>query len=224
MTTASIVSWVLDQLYKLPSTLVYVTVFLLVFGEAALFIGFILPGETAVLVGGAIASQGHVNIVWLCALVVVAAIVGDTVGYFIGGRWGHHLLKLPIVRHRHVLIQRALDGLNRRGPIYVFLGRFTAFLRAVMPGLAGMSKMHYRRFLVANALGGLCWGTGFTLIGYYGAATLKKFEKYASWAGITMLCLIVVGVGALHVTTKRREAAAEKEWIASHPGEAVDAD
>jgi len=103
---------------------------LLVFGEAALFIGFILPGETAVLVAGVVASQGRVNVAIVCLLVVVAAITGDSVGYAIGNRYGESLMKLPILKRRRGALDRALEGLRRRGPIYVFIGRFTAFLRA----------------------------------------------------------------------------------------------
>ena len=76
--SASIVSFILNELHRLPTAIVYGLVALLVFGEAALFIGFVLPGETAVIVAGVVASQGHVNIVALCVLVVVAAIVGDS--------------------------------------------------------------------------------------------------------------------------------------------------
>ena len=207
----------MNELHKLPGPLVYVVVFLLVFGEAALFIGFVLPAEAAVLVGGAIASQGHVSIKWLCIGVVISAILGDSVGYFIGERWGHHLLKLPIVRNRHVTISRALEGLKRRGPIYVFAGRFTAFLRAVMPGLAGMSKMHYPKFLMANAAGGLVWGLGFTLLGYFAGTTLKKVEKYASWGGIGLLIVVIGIVATVHIVKKRGERAAEVAWRAAHP-------
>lgn len=219
MVIAGILSGVVNELQKLPGPLVYVVVFLLVFGESALFIGFILPAEAAVLVGGAIASQGHVSIRWLCLGVVLSAILGDSVGYFVGERWGHHLLKLPIVRRRHVAITRVLEGLKRRGPIYVFVGRFTAFLRAVMPGLAGMSKMHYPRFLMANAAGGLTWGLGFTLLGYFAGATLKKVEKYASWGGIGLLFFGCSVALALHVFKQRRERAEELAWRDAHPGE-----
>src|ERR1700690_589623 len=161
MLAASIVSYLLHEIHKLPGPLVYGLVTLLVFGEAALLIGFVLPGETAVLIAGVVASQGHVNVEVIAALVVVAAITGDSVGYFVGHRWGESLMQLPILRQRRAALDRALEGLRRRGPIYVFIGRFTAFLRAVMPGLAGMSRMNYRRFLIANALGGIIWGISF---------------------------------------------------------------
>lgn len=222
MLIAGILSGALNEMHKLPGPLVYVVVCSLVFGEAALFIGFFLPAEVAVLVSGAIASQGHVSITLLCVLVVVSAILGDSVGYFVGEHWGHHLMKLPVVRNRHFLINSALAGLRKRGPIYVFIGRFTAFLRAVMPGLAGMSKLEYRRFLVANAAGGLVWGVGFTLLGYFAGTALTKVEKYASWAGIALVVLVVCAFLGVHVVTKRRERSLELAWRAEHPGEEID--
>lgn len=212
MITASIVSYILQEIRLLPTGLVYGLVALLVFGEAALFIGFVLPGETSVIIAGVVASQGHVNIAILCLLVVAAAIVGDSVGYAIGSRYGEQLLKIPIVRRRRAAIDRALEGLRRRGPMYVFLGRFTAFLRAVMPGLAGMSKMHYRRFLIANALGGIIWGVSFTLLGYFAGSALTTIEKYTSWLGLSLLGVIIVVFVAIHLLRKRREASREAEW------------
>ena len=215
MLTATVVSYVLHEIQRLPGGLVYGLVGLLVFGEAALFIGFVLPGETSVIVAGVVASQGHVNIGVLCLLVVVAAVAGDSVGYAIGRRYGEQLLKVPVVRNRRAAIDRALEGLRRRGPVYVFVGRFTAFLRAVMPGLAGMSKMHYRRFLIANALGGIIWGISFTLLGYFAGSALSKIEKYASWLGLSLLIFMVLFFVTFHFVRKRREAQREIEWSVS---------
>jgi membrane protein DedA with SNARE-associated domain len=203
--TASILSGVLSELHKLPPVLVYGLVALLVFGEAAMFIGFVLPGETAVLVAGAIASQGRVNIVVLCTMVAIAAIVGDSVGYIVGRRYGERLFGLPVIRHRRAALESALEGLRRRGPLYVFLARFSAFLRAVMPGLAGMSKMHYRRFFFANAAGGLLWGVGFTLIGYLAGNALHTVEKYASWGAGALLVVLIGVLVSVHLAKRRRE-------------------
>jgi membrane protein DedA with SNARE-associated domain len=205
MFAASIVSYLLGEIHRLPGPLVYGLVALLVFGEAALFIGFILPGETAVLVAGVVASQGHVNIGVVAALVVAAAITGDSVGYAIGHRYGESLMKLPILKRRRGALDRALEGLRRRGPIYVFIGRFTAFLRAVMPGLAGMSRMNYRRFLIANALGGIIWGVSFTLLGYFAGTALTRIEKYASWVGLVVLIAMIVFFIVFHFVKKSRE-------------------
>jgi len=205
MFAASIVSYLLGEIHRLPGPLVYGLVALLVFGEAALFIGFILPGETAVLVAGVVASQGHVNVGVVAALVVAAAITGDSVGYAVGRRYGESLMKLPILKHRRGALDRALEGLRRRGPIYVFIGRFTAFLRAVMPGLAGMSRMNYRRFLFANALGGIIWGVSFTLLGYFAGTALTRIEKYASWVGLVVLIAMIVFFIVFHFVKKARE-------------------
>lgn len=205
MLAASIVSYLLSEIHRLPGGLVYALVALLVFGEAALFIGFILPGETAVLVAGVVASQGRVNVGIVAVVVVAAAITGDSVGYAIGHRYGESLMKLPVLRRRRVALERALEGLRRRGPIYVFIGRFTAFLRAVMPGLAGMSRMNYRRFLIANALGGLLWGVSFTLLGYFAGTALTRIEKYASWVGLAVLIAMILFFIVFHFVKKRRE-------------------
>lgn len=209
MLSATVVGFVLHEIQRLPGGLVYALVGLLVFGEAALFIGFVLPGETSVIVAGVVASQGHVNIAVLCALVVISAIVGDSAGYAVGSRYGERLLTVPLIAKRRAEIERTLESLRRRGPTYVFIGRFTAFLRAVMPGLAGMSKMHYPRFLLANALGGFVWGVSFTLLGYFAGGALARIEKYASWLGIGLLVVVVALFATFHVVRRRREEAAE---------------
>jgi membrane-associated protein len=217
--TATIVSYLLHEIHKLPTGLTYALVTVLVFGEAALFIGFVLPGETAVLVAGVAASQGHVNIVVVCVLVVAAAILGDSVGFAIGHRYGDQLVSLNILRKRRPALERALEGLRRRGPIYVFIGRFTAFMRAVMPGLAGMSRMNYRRFLVANAAGAVLWGVSFSLLGYFAGTALTKIEKYASWMGLAVLIFMVLFFVIYHFVKKSRETNEDNQWLAEHGGD-----
>ncbi len=205
MVNASIVSFFIEKIQSLPAGLVYAVVALLVFGEAALFFGFVLPGETSVLVAGVVASQGRVNIVALCCLVVVAAILGDSVGYFVGKRFGHRLLALRIFDKRKADLNRALEGLRQRGPYYVFFGRFTAFLRAVMPGLAGMSEMRYRVFLAANAAGALAWGVSFTLLGYFAGSGLARIERYSNWFGIAVLVVVTLVIAAFYFIRRRRD-------------------
>jgi membrane-associated protein len=209
VSTATIVSFLLEKIQDLPGGLVYCLVAVLVFGEASLFIGFILPGETAVIIAGVVASRGHVNVVALCALVVVSAIVGDSVGYEIGRRYGTRLIALPVVRSRRASIERALEGLRRRGPIYVFIGRFTAFLRAVIPALAGMSRLSYRRFLIANASGALLWGIAYTLLGYFAGTALNSIERVSGWVGLGVLVIVIAVVVVLFLLHRRAEATIE---------------
>jgi len=221
MLNASIATFLTDKLQHVSSGVVYLLVALLVFGEAALFIGFVLPGETAVILAGVVASQGKVNVITVAVLVVVAAIVGDSLGYEIGKHWGHRLIELPILHKRHAAMERALEGLRRRGATYVFVGRFTAFLRAVMPGLAGMSRLPYRRFLTANAAGALLWGVGYTLLGYFAGNALGSIEKYSGWAGIAVLVVVIGLIVTLHYRKKRREADVETTWAREHPDDSA---
>src|SRR4051812_21941404 len=151
---------VTSAIESLPPLAAYAIIAALVFGEAAVFIGFVLPGETAVLLGGFLASQSHLNIAVLCVLVVVAAIMGDSVGYEVGRLFGPRVVRWRLLDRHGSHLERARAMLRDRGGPAVFLGRFTAFFRAVMPGLAGLSMMRYRRFLLWNALGGATWGIG----------------------------------------------------------------
>jgi membrane-associated protein len=187
----------LDSILRLPAAVVYVVVGLVVFAEDALFVGFVLPGETAAILGGVAASRGNVSITVMCVVVVIAAVAGDSVGYEIGARFGTRVLSLPILRRRAARIDTARATLAHRGGPAVFGSRFVAFLRAVMPFLAGSSHMRYRRFLVYNAAGGLVWGVllGF-LAGNSYAAIEKTFGTATAIAGgaVVLLGLIVWSV------------------------------
>ena len=208
----------LDQLLSAPAWVVYVGVGLLVFAEDALFVGFVLPGETAAVLGGVAASRGHVDVVAMCVIVVVAAIVGDSVGYEVGRHFGDRIIRSrPLVRHQNRLANTQ-DLLARRGGSAVFLGRFTAFLRAVMPALAGSARMPYRRFLAYNAAGGLVWGIAFVLLGFFAGNSYARIEQAVGRGVATVLALIVV-VG-LFVWWLRRERV-ERKWeeSGSEPGQ-----
>jgi membrane protein DedA with SNARE-associated domain len=211
MASATILSFLLEKIQHIAAAPVYGLVALLVFGETALFLGFIFPGETAVIVAGVVASQGRVNIGVLCGVVVIAAALGECVGYAIGAHYGDRLFELALIRRRRAALDGALLGLRRRGATYVFVGRFTAFFRAVMPALAGMSKMDYRRFLIANALSALLWGVGYCLLGYFAGGALKQIENSASWVGIAVLVAMLVLVAALYFNKRRREASRSSE-------------
>jgi membrane-associated protein len=200
-----VISHLLDPLLNLHGWEAYALVGALVFSEAAILIGFVFPGETAVIVGGVAASRGHVNIVTLIVVVVACGIGGDSVGYLVGRRFGQRLLDIRLLRNRQHLLRAALDQLKRRGAVAVIVGRFTAFLRAVVPGLAGMSSMPYRIFLPANAAGGILWGTGFCLLGYFVGHAYTKVEHASGIASDVLLGLIVVVIVLLFIRRRRRE-------------------
>jgi membrane-associated protein len=201
----SIISSVIDEILKLHGIPAYALVGGLAFSEAALFVGFVLPGETAVLLGGVLANQHRVSLVGIAAVAVLAAIIGDSVGYEVGRHFGTRLLDSRVFERRKKGIERGKEALRANGGRAVFFARFTAFLRAIMPGLAGTVRMPYRRFLAFNAAGGLIWAVGFTLLGYLAGAGYHTIETIAGRASEVILAVIVVGVVTLVIIRRRRE-------------------
>jgi len=169
-----------DHLQNLSQGWLYLIVGLLVFAEYA---GLLLPGETAAILAGALASSGHAHVSVVLVIVVVAAITGDCVGYEIGRRFGPRLLRLRILARYERRIGQAMDFLDRRGGTAVFLARFLSFFRSAMPILAGMSRMPYRKFMTFNVAGGVVWGTTFVLLGYVAGNSYKKVESVAGRGG-----------------------------------------
>jgi membrane-associated protein len=201
----SITSAIIDPLLNLHGVAAYSLVGVLAFAEAAAFVGFVLPGETAVILGGVLAYRHSVSLAVMVLVVVVAAVGGDSVGYEIGKRYGQRLLGLSIFDRHQGAIESGRQRLSTRGGSAVFLGRFTAFLRAVMPGMAGAARMPYRKFLAWNAAGGIIWGIGFTMLGYAAGASYKTIESYAGKLSDVILGVLVVVAIVLVIRHRRRE-------------------
>nr|WP_323747009.1 DedA family protein [Catenulispora pinisilvae] len=201
----------LNWLSNLPPALVYVVVGVLVFAEDALFVGFVLPGETAAVIGGVLANRGTVSVWGLAIVVVFAAIAGDSVGFEVGRHFGERLLNTRPLRRHRVKLDKARELIRRRGPEAVFLGRFVSFFRALMPLLAAISRIPYRKFLLFNALGGLVWGVGFTLLGYFTGAAYDRVEHLVGkiLAGFVAL-VVIVGLIVWRVRRRRADSAEEE--------------
>jgi membrane-associated protein len=197
-----VISKVLQPLLSLHGWEAYLLVGVLVAAEASVMLGFVFPGETAAILGGVVASKGGVSVAGMTVCVVLCAIVGDSIGYWVGDKWGDKLLSIGPLKKRQRGIDAAMEQLRRRGATAVFVGRFTAFLRAVIPGLAGLSRMRYRIFLPANALGGICWGVLFVLLGYFVG---ERVEKATGIASDILLGLIVVVIVVLIIRHRRRD-------------------
>jgi membrane-associated protein len=185
---------VVDTLLGVPVWLALLIIAGLVFGEAALFFGFVLPGETAVVYGGVLADAGKTSVLLVLAVVIVAAVVGDSVGFEVGRRLGPRLVRAPLLRNHPDRIDEAQAYLRRRGGRAVVMGRFTAFLRAVMPALAGASRMHYPRFLAFNALGGVLWAAACVLLGYFAAHSIGRVTHYLGLTSGAIAGVLVLGV------------------------------
>jgi membrane protein DedA with SNARE-associated domain len=197
-----VIDKLLHPLLSLHGWEAYLLVGVLVAAEASVMLGFVFPGETAAILGGVVASKGGVSVEGMTVCVVLCAIVGDSIGYWVGDKWGARLLNFGPLKKRQKGIDLAMGQLRRRGAVAVFVGRFTAFLRAVIPGLAGLSKMRYRIFLPANALGAICWGVLFVLLGYFVG---ERVEKVTGIASDVLLGLIVVVIEVLFIRHRRKE-------------------
>ncbi len=186
----------------------YVIAGALCFGEAAILVGLVLPGETALLVAGVFAQHGTLNLWVMIVVAVVAAVGGDSVGYEFGRHFGPRVrrsrLGTWVGEHRWAMV----DGfLLRHGGKAVLLGRLTALFRALVPSMAGMSGMRYRTFLVWNAAGGLIWAPGCVLLGYAFSKSLDTVGKALTWAPLAVLAVVVLGYVLLHLRKRRRERA-----------------
>lgn len=168
-------------------------VFALPMLESAAFVGFVFPGELAVILGGVLAYEHRVSLPAVLAAAILGAICGDTVGYAVGRRFGRRMLYGSLgrfIRHRH--LERAERYLARRGGPAVFFGRFTTALRVMIPGLAGISRLRYPTFLLFNVAGGVCWATGYVFVGYLAGASWRRAEHAASKIGVGMLVVLVL--------------------------------
>ena len=188
-------------LSSVPAWVVYVAVFGFPFAEAAVLLGFVLPGEAAVVFGGVLAGRGNVSLTVVLVLAIAGAILGDSVGYVVGRRYGERIQQTRLGRKvGQERWEKAEDFLRRRGPVAVFVGRFTALLRAMVPGAAGMARMHYRRFLVFNVLGGLVWASACVLGGW---ALGSVISTYISRFGYVVIAVVVLAA-VVHVVRSRR--------------------
>ena len=185
------ISTVAHAILAMPAWLVLLVAFSMPALESSAFVGFVFPGEAALVVAGVVAGQGRVPVALVILVGVLGAILGDAVGYLVGRRWGPGLLaRLPERFFPPERIDRASTYLAERGGKAVFVGRFTATLRVLIPGLAGMSGMAYRKFALANVSSAFGWGVLSVLIGYLGGSSWRHLTS-------TVGHLALIGVGAL---------------------------
>jgi membrane-associated protein len=181
------------------------------FAEAALFLGFVLPGETALVLGGALSATGVFPLAAFLPAAVVAAIAGGAVGFWIGGRYGTRIqasrLGQRVGAHRWTAAEAFFV---RHGGKAVFLGRWVALLRALIPALAGMTRLSPRTFALWNVVGGILWAGAVVLLGYGFAHSLTALENGLKYWTYGIVGLLVVGLAALHLRRRGRERAAER--------------
>ncbi|MDT0378521.1 VTT domain-containing protein [Streptomyces sp. DSM 42041] len=160
-------SW-LDPDY-LIQTFGLIGILVIVFAESGLFFGFFLPGDSLLFTTGLLVATGqylHYPLWLVCSLVVIAAVLGDQVGYLFGRKVGPALFKRPDSRFfKQENVEKAHDFFEKYGPKSLVLARFVPIVRTFTPIVAGVSRMNYRSFVTFNVLGGVLWGAGVTLLG-----------------------------------------------------------
>ena len=157
----------------------YLGIILIVFAECGLFFGFFLPGDSLLFTAGFLASQGHMNIVELILFTVIAAILGESVGYIFGRRVGPMLFtwtKSRFFDPAHV--HRAHAFFVQHGNKAVFFARFLPIVRTFVPIVAGIAKMPSKQFTLYNIIGGIVWVSSMTLLGYGLGSHVKNADHY----------------------------------------------
>jgi undecaprenyl-diphosphatase len=182
-----------------PEHLGYLVLVLLIAGESA---GVPLPGETALLAGGVLASRGDLSIELVIVLAAAAAIVGDNIGYAIGRAGGRRLIlgPGPLQRHRIALVQHAEPFFARHGPKAVFLGRWFAGLRIAAAWMAGIARMPWPVFLFYNAMGGILWACAIGLLAY---ALGSSADHLITTFGVAGLVALAIAIAAVVIVRRR---------------------
>ncbi|HSK50845.1 MAG TPA: bifunctional DedA family/phosphatase PAP2 family protein [Solirubrobacterales bacterium] len=199
----------------------YLLVGFFAFAETGAFVGLVVPGETTMLLGGAVAGQGVIDVYLLIAIAWFAAWLGDTTSFFVGRRLGRgfvlrHGPRVGISQER---FEKVEDYFSRHGGKTIFIGRWISLVRALAPFIAGSSGMGYRGFVPYSILGTGLWASVHILVGYFFSRSIETAAEYAGTGFFLLATLIVVVVVAvslyrfLKVAENRREVVL---WMEGH--------
>ncbi len=167
------------DLVTLLQTIGYPGLLILVFAESGFFLGWFLPGDSLLFTAGILASMGYLEIIPVITLSFIGAISGDSFGYYFGKKIGHRIFTRDnsiFLDKKH--IQRAQSFYEAHGPKTIIFARFIPVVRTFAPILAGVGHMNYRLFLTYNIVGGVIWGIGLPLLGFYLGNTIPGIDKY----------------------------------------------
>lgn len=180
------------DLAQIIQTIGYVGLFAIVFAESGLFFGFVLPGDSLLVTAGLLATQGVFKIYFLIPLLIIAAISGDSTGYWMGKKFGNRIFCKEKKNDQNISFREKLSCMLRdrehlvtasefykvHGPKTLVLARFLPYIRTFAPIVAGIGKMDYPKFLKFNILGGVFWATLMLLIGYFLGRVIPNVDRY----------------------------------------------
>jgi membrane protein DedA with SNARE-associated domain/membrane-associated phospholipid phosphatase len=199
----------------------YLLVGFFAFAETGAFIGLVVPGETTMLLGGAVAGQGAIDIYLLIAIAWFAAWLGDTTSFFLGRRLGREFVLEhgPRVGITNERFEKVEDYFDRHGGKTIFIGRWISLVRALAPFIAGSSRMNYRAFVPYSVLGTGLWASLHILVGYFFSRQIEQAGHYAARGAFVLATLIALVVGTVYLVRylkveENREAAVR--WMEQH--------
>lgn len=199
----------------------YLLVGFFAFAETGAFIGLVVPGETTMLLGGAVAGQGVIDVYLLIAIAWFAAWLGDTTSFFLGRRLGRefvlkHGSRVGVTNER---FEKVEDYFDRHGGKTIFIGRWISLIRALAPFIAGSSGMGYRAFLPYSVLGTGLWASLHILVGYFFSRSIETAGHYAARGAFALATLIALVIGTVYLVRflkveENREKAVR--WMEEH--------
>ena len=205
----------------------YLLVGFFAFAETGAFVGLLVPGETVMILGGAVAGQGAINVYIVIGIAWLMAFLGDSTSFFVGRRLGRDFLRRngPRFGIGHDRLDQIDDYFSRHGGKTIFIGRFVGFVRAFAPFVAGSSGMRYRAFVPYSVLGTGLWVSSAIVLGYFFSRSIDTVLTYAGKGAFVLGAFIVLIVGIvtlrrhLMVEANRRAAVA---WMESHAADRLD--
>lgn len=184
------------DLPNLLHTISYAGIFAILFAESGLLIGIVLPGDSLLITAGLLSAQGSLSVWGVVAAAVVGAILGDTTGYWIGRRLGPAIFRRPESRFfKPAYVERARSYFDRYGVRTLVIARFIPVVRTLVPTMAGVGHMHYPTFLAYNVIGGVLWGAGIPLAGFYLGRLIPNLDHYILLIVGVVLVVSVIPVG-----------------------------
>lgn len=185
----------LQFLFELPPLTVYILIGVFCWTEAAFFLGFVTPGELAVITGGILASRGQIDMLPLLSVVTIATITGNATGFYMGRRWGPRMLEWqPLQRFLGPSIRRVQDFMLRRGEWAIVLGRISTPTRVIVPFLAGASQLTYRRFVLFDVPASLIWAIVFSTLGFVLGESWDLIREVTGTAALLVLILFLLAL------------------------------